>query len=656
MERVGLFPTLLFLVTTACLAGSAGFIAALLRLRSAIAFLLAAYVVAWAELVVLILALSPVRLVTRNVLVPVIVALLPISIIVWQVAGRPRPPSGSDALANLRESLRDRSLAILAAVVALGFAYLTALALFTPANSWDAMWFWLPRAAYWKQQHAVGYIPHANVDIMNAFPPVAGIGVLYSMIVESGDRFVTTVSLLAYVATPIAVFGIARRFRLDARSALFGSLVFATLPVVILQASGALIDLVVASFLAACAYFGLSDRPAEIGLAGVAFALALGAKSTAVFALPILVLVILVGRPRRARMLVFAGLAAGAIGSAWYILNLVRTGSFDGRANRYDLSGDHGVAATLARAMRLLIDFAEAPGAGGWWGATYVGAAVAAATFVWFERRHGHGRAVASSIAAFVGMMPLVVIALAPVLKRGYQWIFFHVGRPDLGLIDQDRGVTGASALASFYGPLGLLLLGSVAVLLVRDVRRRVSCGVRALSAAPVVFLLIAAIALSASPYWGRLFAFPIALAAAGAGVLLRSRPLAWGIVAIAATTLVLTLRANDEKPPNVWGKPRWWVQAKVGGRHNGELALIRFAEESIPIHARVGLAIRMQDWSYPFFGSQLARTIRFVPTPKSASRDLDWLVVGPAMGNPDDGWFRVLDTDDGWQLFRVTP
>jgi hypothetical protein len=44
-------------------------------------------------------------------------------------------------------------------------------------------------------------------------------------------------------------------------------------------------------------------------------------------------------------------------------VNRIETGSFDGRANRYDISGDHGVAATLARALRLSIDFAEAPGA-----------------------------------------------------------------------------------------------------------------------------------------------------------------------------------------------------------------------------------------------------------------------------------------------------
>ena len=108
---------------------------------------------------------------------------------------------------------------------------------------------------------------------------------------------------------------------------------------------------------------------------------------------------------------------------------------------------------------------------------------------------------------------------------------------------------------------------------------------------------------------------FPMALAAASAGVFVRRREVVWGVVSVAAVTMVLTLRANDEKPLNVWGKPRWWVQSRVGGRDNGELDVIRFAEESIPTRARVGLTIRPQDWSYPFFGARLARTVRFVPS-----------------------------------------
>ena len=62
------------------------------------------------------------------------------------------------------------------------------------------------------------------------------------------------------------------------------------------------------------------------------------------------------------------------------------------------------------------------------------------------------------------------------------------------------------------------------------------------------------------------------------------------------------------------------------------------------------------QDWTYPLFGSNLARTIQFLPNARGALRSLDWLVVGPKISNPGEGWLRILDTDDGWKLFRVSP
>ena len=66
-------------------------------------------------------------------------------------------------------------------------------------------------------------------------------------------------------------------------------------------------------------------------------------------------------------------------------------------------------------------------------------------------------------------LTPLAMLGLAPLSQTGYQWLFFHVGRPDLGVLDQDRGFVGASALASFFGPLGLLLLIVAAIAILRS-------------------------------------------------------------------------------------------------------------------------------------------------------------------------------------------
>jgi hypothetical protein len=646
---------LLFLVDTACLVVSAVFVVAAARVRGVIPFLLATYLVAWVELVAVLVVLSPPDLVRRGIVATVVAALVPAAIAFWALRGRGGFPAVRPALERGRRALGEPALAAFAVVVAFVFAYLLALALFTPPNSWDAMWVWLARAAFWKQQHGVGYVDD-NV-VLNAYPPVASIGDLYAMVIARSDRFVGLVALGAYGALVVGVFGIARRTGSDVRAAFVAAFVFATLPVVALQASGALIDLPVAAFLVVCVYFLLGETWADVAFAGVAFALALGAKLTAVVALPVLVVVALVARRGRLRRVVAAAIVAGVAGAWWYWLNLVETGSLNGGLTRhlqqrdYLPTVDEGLVAIVARGLRMLAAFAEVPGARGWWICAYVVAAIVAAAcaFAW---RRAPG---AAASAAAVAIVPLAVLLIAHVLKRGYQWIFFHGGRADLGVIDQDRSVTGASALGSYYGPIGFaLLLASIVLVVFAVWRRRVSPAVGALAAAPVVLVATVAVAFSYSSFWGRLFVVAMAFAAAAAGRLVRGRALTWGVVAASAATVFLTLRANDEKPPAVWRLSRAAVQTRVGpGRDNGESTLIRWADTSLPRRAHVALAIEDRDWSYPFFGAHLDRTVRLVAAPGAAPRDVQWLVVAPGRGTAPGAWRRVVATPDGWAAYE---
>lgn len=559
-------------------------------------------------------------------------------------------------MVSLREALRDPALAILATVAAITFLYSAALALWTPPNSWDALWYHLARAAFWKQQHGIGYVHNADQQdvVLNAHAPGAEIGDLYTMVVASGDRFVASIELCAYAAATLSVFGLARRLLLDVRAALFAALIFATLPGVMLQASGALIDLVIGAFLAACLYFVLGARVAETGLAGLALALALETKLTAVLALPIVVLVLLVARPAPLVRLAITGLTALALGSGWYVLNVVETGSADGHlADEFDQIPEHGIAATAGRTLRLLVDFAEAPGAAGWWAACYaVSAGLAAALALREARRSSAVRLGTVCAVGLAGLAPLAVIGLGSFANRGYRWLFFHLGRPDLGILDLERNVTGASPFVSFFGPIGLFLVASILAVPFLVARRGLPRVAVVFAGSPIVFAVALAAAVAYEPWWGRFFVFAVALAAAVAGAFVGDRWLAWGAVAVAVVTVGLSLRANEEKPLAVWGDQRWETQTRVGPR-NGEEQAIRFVEESVPRRARIGLAFRLVDWSYPFFGAHLERAIRFVPGERSPEPDLDWLVVAPTRTPPAVGWSQALRTGDGWRVLR---
>ena len=307
-------------VATAVLAASC------LRLGSTVGFVLAVYILATAEIVAVSLALSTVRGLTRPALLAVVVVVFALALCAWWWSDRPRPrlaPLGH----ALRDALDDRAVAALAALAVAVHLYLLLVSLTFPQSLPDTLLYHLPRAALWKQQHAVAYVPDAPDVRINAFPPVAEIESMASMVLSDGDRYVGLVQLLALAAACIAIVGIARRLGLSRTAALFGALAFATFTVVALQTPTALTDLVVASLLIVCAYFALGSSRAELGLCATALALGIGTKGTAVFALPVLAAFVLASQPRsRWWSLAGAGAAGVAAGSFWFVLNLVETG------------------------------------------------------------------------------------------------------------------------------------------------------------------------------------------------------------------------------------------------------------------------------------------------------------------------------------------
>ncbi len=217
---------------------------------------------------------------------------------------------------RVARSLRHPAVLVLAVSVLAGVVYSIALAVATPLNDWDELSYHATRAAFWKQQHGVGYIANPVDGRLNANPPNAEIGQLSTMLLAGHDRYLGLVQLFAYGALVLGVAGMARRIGLRTREAVFGALTVATLPVLVLQASGGLNDLVVGSFLLAAAYFATGAGRSTLMLVALAVALAIGTKFTGVLALPTLALVGAAGRaPREWVRLGLAGAAGLGLGS-----------------------------------------------------------------------------------------------------------------------------------------------------------------------------------------------------------------------------------------------------------------------------------------------------------------------------------------------------
>jgi len=606
--------------------------------------------------------LSPGHDLTRSWLLSVLGGAVAVSGAAWVAFGRPAAPPLAPGLAAVRDALRDPLVAILAAAVLGAFGYVVALIVGTAPNDYDVLWYHLARAAFWKQQHAVAYIPNANDARLNGFPPNAEIADSFSMLLGSTERFAGFVQLSSLVAATIAIGGIARKIGLSVRQAAFGALLFATLPVVILQSSTSLNDLVFSSCLAICAYFLFTWTRVTLALAALALGLAIGTKITALLGLAVLALLGAFLYPRRRwPALVGVGLAGILLGSPWYVLNLVKTQHLDGKlANPQNATtvthGDtYSPAGVVAHFMRLVIDAVDPSGAVGRDRFLYlVAAAVVLVLAVRARRRLGTlGLVAATGLAA----LPLAFRAIDHELLHGYQKLWVSLDKRNLAFLGGDKHLTAASPFQSWYGPAGILLVLAGFWFVGAGLRRKSLPRVTLLLAlAPVVWLVLQAVTTFYSMWDGRYTMFAVALGAVVWGLVQPIRPLAWAATAIAVTAMALALVHYDEKPSgvnvlggtapqSVWSESRAQVLARW--LHPGEAEVVATLEREAKKGQTIWLSIARKDVSYPYFGTNLDRHVTFLPNPAP------WMVVAPGKPGPRACCQTLVVDSHGWRLYR---
>ncbi|HEU0304996.1 MAG TPA: hypothetical protein VFR32_10505 [Gaiellaceae bacterium] len=656
----------------ALIAAAAWLFAASLRVRGAVDFLLAVYVCAVAAVLFVCLALSPFEALTRLWLLVASGLLLGLAGAVWAVRGRPVPPSLRPLARAVREALRDPVVAIPGAAVGAGLLYSAALAIATPPNDYDTLWYHLPRAAFWRQEHGIGTIERANDLRLDVFAPGAEIVSSWAMVLGGSERYASLFQLVALLATMLAVAGIARRLGLEPRAAALGALLFASLPVVVLQASTPLNDLAVASFLVIGAHFALEGTRGGLVVGGLAIALAVATKATALLALPVVAVVVLALSPRRRWPgAALAGLAGVALGAFWYYVNLAERGSLFPRFAPIDQSGPaHEEDTSLllpASVGRLVVDAFDPAGSVGRDRYLYVVAAavVLAVGLLAASRRRSRAVAVTAIVAAGLALVPVLFVSLHDRILRGFQRFWLELDKPALAFIGDHREPVPPSPFVSWYGALGLLLFVASLPLVMRAVRRgTLPRGALILPAAPALLLVLIAAGLGYSIFHGRYLMPAVALAAVTWGLVLRVRALAWAAAAIAAVTVSLSFVHYLEKPAgfaalggsdveSVWNESRLEIFASSlapGG--GGPLGIL---EEQAKPGDTVALRIRQDDVSYPFFGAELDRRIAFVDESGGLDERADWLVVAPGLDAAAcaAGWRSLPTGEPGWRLYR---
>lgn len=173
------------------------------------------------------------------------------------------------------------------------------IALVSPPNNVDSMTYHMARVVHWIQNKSVAHYPtHITRQLYSA--PWAEYAIMHLQILSVGDRFANLVQWFAMCGSIVAASLIVREFGASGRIQAFASVITATIPMGILQASSTQNDLVVAFWLACFVYFGmlLSRTPAmPAALAcGASLGLAFLTKGTAyIFAAPFLAWLFLAG-------------------------------------------------------------------------------------------------------------------------------------------------------------------------------------------------------------------------------------------------------------------------------------------------------------------------------------------------------------------------
>jgi hypothetical protein len=607
---------LAFLLGLALLVVTAGLGAAALRLRGCAAFLLAAWVLACAELVLAGELLSLLGSVGRTGYALVETTALVLATGAWLASGSPRP-------ALPRPGRPGLLLALLGVVVACGLGYETFLVLTTPPNNWDSMHYHLARVAAWRGQGSLDWFGTHN-GIENTYPPDGELLVLWAVVLAGRDAVAALPQLAAQLATALAVFGIARRLGYGARSSAFAALLFPTLTIVALESVTTQNDLVEASFVAAAVCFALGRTRAETALAGAALGLAVGTKLSIVFAAPVLLAVFLLAVPRRRAVAAWSAAGIALLGSYGYVQNLVEDRSLLGGSHETTLLRPEvtlgGTASTVARTTYRLVDLS------GWHPKT------------------------------------ALVRPIGTAAQHVFAGLHIPPNPPEATTSDTfpfDYAVnTGVSEDASGFGPLGFLLLLPLSLgFLVAWALRRTGRRHAALALALPLYVLALALGTRWNFYAGRFLVTPIALTLPLAAPVVARRWLAAPILVLAAVTFGVAHAFNPSKAAGFEGTTAIWnldrVAAQTVRRPKLE-PVFRTVAERVPTDARIGVSLARSDWEYPLYGPRLRRRLVFLPA-RGALADadgLDWVVLGDGIdGGPAPGWCRTRFPRSGWTL-----
>jgi Dolichyl-phosphate-mannose-protein mannosyltransferase len=240
-----------------------------------------------------------------------------------------RPPAGDDArLARIATWALALGVGVVFGTWLLDVVRAYISGIFSP----DSVWYHMPFAARWVQDHATTGVPYMDVDFLDAFYP-GGSEVLHGLgiMLFARDWLSPVINYLWLALAVVAGWCIGRPRGVGPAAAAGVALVLGVPLMATYQAGSANNDAAAMSMLLAAAGLAMNagEARAPLVLAGVAAGLAIDIKLSLLVPALALVAALIVAEPagRRRSAVLWLGTPFVAAGAYWYVRNLVATGS-----------------------------------------------------------------------------------------------------------------------------------------------------------------------------------------------------------------------------------------------------------------------------------------------------------------------------------------
>ena len=297
--------------------------------------------------------------------------------VLWNMRNRPIPdftPLKQAAKQVFTAIKSDKILMILGILFAFSALITLFFVIFAPVNNLDALEYKLTRVAFWIQN---GTLDHFSTPSMRqvSFPINFELTLLWSMVFLKRDYLAIFPAFLSYFACLGLVSVFLKNLNISVKRILWTVLILGSLPIMITEASSAQSDMFIGFLLFSSFYlfyFSLKNQgKLPLIFSAIAYAIALGAKSTSILFIPAFAIVYLImsirnnGKNFYKPLLKFSlYLIAGFIvlGAFNYILNYLYYGNVFGPYAMIKQHATPGLKAFIPSSVLYMAYFADFSG------------------------------------------------------------------------------------------------------------------------------------------------------------------------------------------------------------------------------------------------------------------------------------------------------